>query len=500
MRRLALVAAAGLAALAVAAGVASLPASAHPSDCHAERSCPADDGSYVWYDGSGQGWTCVAADPGAGTTVFGDDEYSCSAASPPPPAETVTTAPPEPEPPPPTATTATEQTTTRSHEVSPAPPSRGSRSRAAGSGTGATGATGSAGVRPFPVLQAPSSLRPKLTAGGYVFPVYGPAAFVDTWGAPRATVSWHHGTDIFAPLGAPVLAVADGTVFSVGWNDIGGNRLWLRDTQGNEFYYAHLSAFSPLAINGQRVRAGAVLGFIGNTGDAVGTPPHLHFEVHPVSLLALGYDASAVNPTPYLRAWKRLVDLPIGTALSAAWDGFSAAAAATAPQPGAILLESSDISRARSLDARSLRRAMTSSPTATARLVAETRAAAGTTGADRVAQRVKRERALRRQAVEFARTASLAELEEVRVWDSLAQCESSGDWAADTGNGYAGGLQFAPGTWFAYGGTLYASTAAEATRAEQIVVARRVLSVQGWGAWPACSAKLGLGVSMPPGR
>ena len=69
---------------------------------------------------------------------------------------------------------------------------------------------------------------------------------------PARCVGWHHGEDIFAPLGAPILAVADGTVFSVGWNDIGGYRLWLRDRQGNQFYYAHLSAFSPLAVERER--------------------------------------------------------------------------------------------------------------------------------------------------------------------------------------------------------------------------------------------------------
>ena len=106
---------------------------------------------------------------------------------------------------------------------------------------------------------------------------------------------WHHGDDIFAPLGAPVLACASGMVFSVGWNAIGGNRLWLRDGQGNLFYYAHLSAFTPLAINGNKVNAGDVLGFVGNTGDAQGTPSHLHFEIHPVGLLGLGYDG-VVNP------------------------------------------------------------------------------------------------------------------------------------------------------------------------------------------------------------
>ena len=112
------------------------------------------------------------------------------------------------------------------------------------------------------------------------------------------------------PLGAPILAVADGTVFSVGWNEIGGWRLWLRDSGGNEFYYAHLSAYTSLAVNGRHVTAGQVLGFVGNTGDAQGTPFHLHFEVHPVSMLFLGYDG-AVDPTKYLDAWKRLEDIRI---------------------------------------------------------------------------------------------------------------------------------------------------------------------------------------------
>ena len=125
------------------------------------------------------------------------------------------------------------------------------------------------------------------------------SSFIDTFGAARAGVVWHHGQDIFAPLGTPLLAVADGTIFSVGWNDLGGYRLWLRDRQGNQFYYAHLSAFSPLAVDGNEVKAGAVVGFVGNTGDAQTTPYHLHFEIHPVGLLPLGYDG-VVNPMPYL--------------------------------------------------------------------------------------------------------------------------------------------------------------------------------------------------------
>ncbi|WP_308187872.1 transglycosylase family protein [Pseudonocardia sp. ICBG1142] len=75
------------------------------------------------------------------------------------------------------------------------------------------------------------------------------------------------------------------------------------------------------------------------------------------------------------------------------------------------------------------------------------------------------------------------------TWDKLAECESGGDWTTRTGNGYAGGLQFSPSTWRAFGGE---GDAHEASRAEQIEVAQRVQAVQGWAAWPACSKRLGL--------
>jgi murein DD-endopeptidase MepM/ murein hydrolase activator NlpD len=207
----------------------------------------------------------------------------------------------------------------------------------------------------FPPIRQPPDITPKLTAGGYVFPVYGPSSFVDTFGALRGDIStgWHHGDDIFAPLGAPLLAVASGTVFSVGWNRVGGNRLWLRDGQGNLFYYAHLSAFSPLAVNGSEVNAGDVVGFVGNTGDAQGTPFHLHFEIHPVGLLGLGYDG-AVNPTSYLLAWKHLED--VSFAGGDAWAPLHSLG--NAPKPGAILLSATDISIADGLVPGSLQRAV----------------------------------------------------------------------------------------------------------------------------------------------
>ncbi|GHH49336.1 LysM peptidoglycan-binding domain-containing protein [Streptomyces candidus] len=77
-------------------------------------------------------------------------------------------------------------------------------------------------------------------------------------------------------------------------------------------------------------------------------------------------------------------------------------------------------------------------------------------------------------------------------WNCLAECESSGDWTANTGNGYYGGLQFAQPTWEEHGGLAYAPRADLATRSEQIKVAEEVLSTQGWGAWPECSKRYGL--------
>ncbi|MHA7210388.1 transglycosylase family protein [Arthrobacter sp. MDT1-65] len=81
-------------------------------------------------------------------------------------------------------------------------------------------------------------------------------------------------------------------------------------------------------------------------------------------------------------------------------------------------------------------------------------------------------------------------------WDALAQCESGGNWGISTGNGFSGGLQFQPSTWAAFGGQ---GDAASASREQQIAVAENVLAGQGWGAWPACSAKLGLNGAANPG-
>jgi murein DD-endopeptidase MepM/ murein hydrolase activator NlpD len=153
----------------------------------------------------------------------------------------------------------------------------------------------------------PLKVTPPLGVRGYVFPVLGSPAVGDGYGDFRADVSggWHHGDDIFAPLGTPVVAVASGTLNRVGWEVIGGWRLWVKDRRGNEFYYAHLSGYSPLALYRRRVRAGEVIGFVGNTGDAYTTPPHLHFEIHPHQFIWRAYNG-AVDPTGYLARWRHV--------------------------------------------------------------------------------------------------------------------------------------------------------------------------------------------------
>ena len=92
-------------------------------------------------------------------------------------------------------------------------------------------------------------------------------------------------------------------------------------------------------------------------------------------------------------------------------------------------------------------------------------------------------------AAGLALSGTAANATSTSTWDALAQCESGGNWAINTGNGYAGGLQFSPTTWAAFGGT---GSAADASREQQIAVAQNVQASQGWGAWPSCSAQLGL--------
>ena len=206
-----------------------------------------------------------------------------------------------------------------------------------------------------PVRVAPE-VSAQLSSGGFVFPIFGTASFGDSFGAPRPDVpgGWHHGEDIFAAAGTPLLAVADGTLHTIGFNRIGGYRIWLRDTEGNEFYYAHLSAYSPLAVEGRSVKSGDVIGFVGNTGDADGGAPHLHFEIHPASMAGLGYDG-VVAPYSILLAWRRAQDISFSAGRIYVPTG---PGSTTLPPPGAVLLEADDIASTSGLVPGALERAL----------------------------------------------------------------------------------------------------------------------------------------------
>lgn len=132
---------------------------------------------------------------------------------------------------------------------------------------------------------------------GFVFPVGDPHSFVDTFGAPRMTGTeyehWHQGTDIFAPSGTPLYAVERGLISRVGTDVLGGTKLWVTGVSGTRYYYAHLSGYAPGIVEGSIVEAGDVVGYVGNTGNALTTPPHLHFEIHPAGI-------GPVNPYPIL--------------------------------------------------------------------------------------------------------------------------------------------------------------------------------------------------------
>jgi murein DD-endopeptidase MepM/ murein hydrolase activator NlpD len=116
----------------------------------------------------------------------------------------------------------------------------------------------------------------------------------DTFTARRSGGRTHRAIDIMAPRGTPVLAISDGEITRIHTNRLGGKVLYLRSYGGEyDFYYAHLDAYAPGIEEGQTVRQGDVLGFVGNTGNARSTPPHLHFQVLRQSGRGRG---TAVNP------------------------------------------------------------------------------------------------------------------------------------------------------------------------------------------------------------
>jgi peptidoglycan LD-endopeptidase LytH len=130
--------------------------------------------------------------------------------------------------------------------------------------------------------------------GRYACPLDpGVTHFVDSWGAPRSGGRSHQGTDIMGPMGAPVYAFTDGVISRHSNSRLGGISLYLRGDDGQVYFYTHLQGYAPAGAVGNRVRAGDHIAYNGNTGNARGGPPHIHFERHPGG-------GSAVNPYPWL--------------------------------------------------------------------------------------------------------------------------------------------------------------------------------------------------------
>jgi len=114
----------------------------------------------------------------------------------------------------------------------------------------------------------------------------------DTWHAPRGSDRLHEGQDIFAPQGTPVLSATEGYIVNIGENSLGGQTVSVVGAGGRSYYYAHLDSYAPHIAEGDFVTRQTVLGYVGTTGNAIGTPPHLHFGVYA--------PGGAMNPLPLL--------------------------------------------------------------------------------------------------------------------------------------------------------------------------------------------------------
>ncbi|HEY2295258.1 MAG TPA: M23 family metallopeptidase [Thermoanaerobaculia bacterium] len=129
-------------------------------------------------------------------------------------------------------------------------------------------------------------------------PVQGiePSQLADTWGAARSEGRTHEGIDIFAPRGTPVIASTHGVVVRKGLNRLGGQVVGVIGPAGWYHYYAHLDAWSTVGF-GDWVEVGTVLGYVGDTGNAKGTPTHLHYGIYVRGPATNPYPL--LNPHPY---------------------------------------------------------------------------------------------------------------------------------------------------------------------------------------------------------
>lgn len=118
-----------------------------------------------------------------------------------------------------------------------------------------------------------------------------PSALRDSWHAPRGPIRRHEGIDIFAARGTPVRASSEGIIRRIGESKLGGKVVWIAGPGGHRHYYAHLDSIAHIVV-GQRVMRGQLIAYVGNTGNARRTPPHLHYGIYT--------ETGPINPFPLL--------------------------------------------------------------------------------------------------------------------------------------------------------------------------------------------------------
>lgn len=251
--------------------------------------------------------------------------------------------------------------------------------------------------------------------------------------------SWHDGLDFAGgnAYGSPIFSPADGEVVEAGPASGYGN--WVRimheiDGEKVETLYGHMEANQIYVKTGDKVKAGDHIADIGSAGYSSGA--HLHFGVYPGGW----QQGKGVDPKPWLKKFEK------------AGGGAPAGDKGDKPDDGGDKPDKQDKAAGPTVE-------MGADDLT---LAADTQVLAQGGGGTVTAE----------------------------DWEKLAGCESGGNWAIDTGNGFQGGLQFTQQTWEGFGGTDFAPSANEAGREEQMEVANRVLKEQGWGAWPACTNKM----------
>jgi len=160
---------------------------------------------------------------------------------------------------------------------------------------------------------------------GFVFPVASGYSFIDSWGFPRGPGTpwehWHEGADIFAPTGTELVATESGIISRLAGGGRGGLALYIEGVSGSKHYYAHLTRYAEGIKEGDAVTAGEVVGYVGDSGNAAGGLPHLHYEIHPGDRPMNPYPLLATSSRRETERLTTLVDAGVLLASAAAAGG-----------------------------------------------------------------------------------------------------------------------------------------------------------------------------------